>query len=189
MKQGEKQTIKTDRAYFLTLTVVGWVDVFSRQNHRNAFINSLKYCQQNKGLIVFAYVIMTNHIHLMVNTHEPFLLKDVIRDLKKYTSKQIIEQIIHQPESRKEWMLQLLELETKDKQGNKNHKFWQEGNHAIELYNEKFVWDKINYIHNNPVEAGFVRKPYEWIYSSASNYYSMESIIEVECLQQRLNTI
>ncbi|MBX3164824.1 MAG: transposase [Bacteroidetes bacterium] len=101
MKQGEKQTIKTDRAYFLTLTVVGWIDVFSRQNHRNAFINSLKYCQQNKGLIVFAYVMMTNHIHLMVNTHEPFLLKDVIRDLKKYTSKQIIEQIINQPESRR----------------------------------------------------------------------------------------
>ncbi|MBX3164825.1 MAG: hypothetical protein KF900_10110 [Bacteroidetes bacterium] len=82
-----------------------------------------------------------------------------------------------------------MELETKDKQGNKNHKFWQEGNHAIELYNEKFVWDKINYIHNNPVEAGYVRKSYEWIYSSASNYYGMESIIEVECLQQRLNTI
>ena len=70
----------------------------------------------------------------------------------------------------------------------KYFKFWQEGNHAIELYSEKFVWDKINYIHNNPVEAGFVKHPYEWVYSSASNYHDMESIIEVVRLPQILIT-
>ncbi len=100
MKQGQKQTIKTNSAYFLTLTVVGWIDVFSRKNHRDAVIDSLKYCQENKGLIIFAYVIMTNHVHLIVNTNEPFLLKDVIRDLKKFTAKKIIEQILHEPEKR-----------------------------------------------------------------------------------------
>ncbi len=189
MIQGQKQTIKTDKTYFLTLTVVGWIDVFSRKNHKDAFINSLKYCQENKGLIVFAYVMMTNHIHLIVNTNEPFLLKDVIRDLKKFTSKKVIEQIINEPESRREWMLPLLELETNDKRGNKNHRFWQDGNHAIELFNEKFVWDKINYIHNNPVESGFVKNPQEWLYSSASNYYSMDSILEVECIQQKIITV
>ena len=47
---------------------------------------------------------------------------------------------------------------------------------------------KINYIHNNPVEAGLVKQPHEWIYSSASNYQEMESIIEVERLSQRLIT-
>lgn len=85
--QGQKQTIKTNRAYFLTLTVVGQIDVFSRKNHRDAFITSVKYCQENKGLIVFAYVIMTNHIHMIVNTNEVFMLKDVVRDLKKFTAK------------------------------------------------------------------------------------------------------
>jgi len=189
VKQGEKQTIKTDRAYFLTLTIVNWIDVFSRKNHRDAIIQSLKYCQEKKGLIVFAYVIMTNHIHLIANTNEPFHLSDTIRDFKKFTSKRIISQIIDEPESRRDWMLNLMELKTFDRQGNKNHQFWKEGNHAIELFNEKFVWNKINYIHNNPVESGFVKEPQDWLYSSARNYYGLDGILEVECIPQRLITV
>jgi len=188
VEEGEKQSIKTDSAYFLTLTAEKWIDVFTRKNHRDAVINSIKYCQKEKGLIIFAYVIMSNHIHLIANTHEPFLLKDAIRDLKKFTAKKIVQQIIEEPESRREWMLPLFELETKDRQGKPQHKFWQEGNHAIELYSEKFVWTKINYIHHNPVEAGYVKEPQEWLYSSATNYYGMESIIEVETLAPRLIT-
>jgi len=188
MRNSVKQTIKTDKAYFLTLTVVNWIDVFSRKNHRDAIIDSLKYCNDHKGLIIFAYVIMTNHIHLMVNANEPFLLKDVIRDFKKHTAKKILTQIEQEPESRREWMLSLFAINAATSKKHKNYRFWQEGNHAIELFSEKFVWDKINYIHNNPVEAGFVNEPQEWVYSSATNYYGLKSILEVECLPQRLIT-
>jgi putative transposase len=73
--QGQKQNIKTDRVYFLTLTIVGWIDVFTGKNHRDAILNSLRYCQKEKGLIVFAYVIMSNYIHLIANTNEPFSAK------------------------------------------------------------------------------------------------------------------
>lgn len=76
MKQGQKQNIKTDNAYFRTLTTVGWIDVFTRKNHRDAIIESLKYCQKEKGLIIFGYVIMSYHIYMIVNTHESFLLND-----------------------------------------------------------------------------------------------------------------
>jgi putative transposase len=189
MKQGKKQNIKSDKAYYLTLTVVGWVDVFTRQNHRDALIESLKYCQKEKGLIIFAYCIMSNHIHMIVNTDEPFLLRDTIRDFKKFTSKKILRQIENEAESRREWMLKIFAEEAEFSVKHKNYKFWQQGNHAIELYNDKFVWDKINYIHNNPVESGLVSCPHEWIYSSATNYQELESIIEVENLTQRLETI
>lgn len=188
MKQGHKQTIKTDKSYYLTLTVVNWVDVSTRKNHRDAIIESLKYCQQEKGLVIFAYCIMSNHIHMIVNTNEPYLLKDTIRDFKKFTSKKIIEQIQNEPESRREWMLSLFEAAAEQGKRHKNYKFWQEGNHAIELFSENFVWDKINYIHNNPVEAGLVKDPCDWIYSSASNYQEMESIIEIERINQKLIT-
>ena len=188
MKQGEKQTIKTDKAYFLTLTVVGWVDVFTRKNHRDALIESIRHCQKNKGLIVFAYCVMSNHLHMIVNTHDPYLLKDTIRDLKKFTSRKIVEQIKDDPESRREWLLKLFS-ESAEKTGkHKNYKFWKKGNHAIEIYSEKFVCTKINYIHNNPVEAGFVRNAHEWVYSSASNYQEMDSILEVETLTPMLYT-
>ena len=86
-------------------------------------------------------------------------------------------------------MLKLFEAEAEPSKKHKYYKFWQEGNHAIELHSEKFVWDKINYIHNNPVEAGFVKQPQEWIYSSATNYQDMESIMEVETISQRLITV
>jgi putative transposase len=187
MPRSAKLTIKTDRAYYLTLTVVQWVDVFSRKNYGDTILDSLKYCQQNKGLVIFAYVIMTNHIHMIVNTDEPFLLKDVIRDLKKFTSKKILEQIQEEPESRREWMLSIFALNAGKKHS--DFRFWQEGNHAIELFSEKFVWEKVNYIHNNPVKAGFVKNPEEWLYSSAAWYYGLECILEVECLPPRLITV
>ena len=59
-------------------------------------------------------------------------------------------------------MLKLFEEEAEPSKRHKYYKFWQEGNHAIELFNEKFVWDKIKYIHNNPVEAGLVKQAHEW---------------------------
>jgi putative transposase len=139
MQQGQKQNIETDRSYFLTLTVVNWIDVFTRKNHRDAIIESLKYCQKEKGLVLYAYCIMSNHIHMIANTKDSCLLKDTIRDLKKFTSKKIIELIQNEPESRREWMLKLFEEEAKPSKRHKYYKFWQEGNHAIELFSEKFV--------------------------------------------------
>ena len=186
MQRPFKHTIKTEQPYFMTMTVVEWIDVFSRKNHRDAFIDSLKYCQENKGLIVFAYVIMTNHVHLIANTNEPFLLKDVIRDLKKFTSKKIVEQTQSEPESRRDWMLSIFGASITNK--HTDFKFWQEGSHAIELYSEKFIWTKINYIHNNPVTAGFVKSPEEWVYSSASNYSGSKGILHVDCIRPRLIT-
>ena len=187
-KQGVKHTIKTNNPYFLTMTVAHWADVFSRDNHKKVVIESLKYCQEHKGLVIFAYVIMTNHIHMLVNTEEPFLLKDTIRDFKKFTSKKIVEQIESEPESRRTWLLSLFAGSAAKSPKHKDFKFWQEGNHAIEIYSQKFAWIKTNYIHQNPVKAGFVKETEHWVYSSASNYACKESLLEVEVLMPMLVT-
>jgi putative transposase len=190
MQQGVKQNIKKNSSYYLTLTVVGWVDVFTRNNHKDALIDSLRYCIKNKGLNVYAYCLMSNHLHMVVNCNEPFQLKDVVRDFKRHTVKTIIGQIINAPESRREWMLREFAEEGVKNARNKTYKFWQSGNHAIELFTEKFVWEKINYIHNNPVKEKFVKKPQEWLYSSASNYWYGEGLLEeVQCLAPRLQTV
>lgn len=181
MSLGQKHTIKKNSSYYLTLTVVDWIDVFTRKNHKQAIIDSLKYCIKHKGLNVYAYCLMTNHLHLVVNCDDPFELADVIRDFKRHTVKQLLFQIQNEPESRRDWMIEL--LERNGKKVNQNFKFWKSGNHAIELYTEKFVWDKINYIHNNPVEENFVVKPEDWLFSSASNYINQVGILdEVFCL-------
>jgi REP element-mobilizing transposase RayT len=190
MQKGVKQNIKKKSSYFLTMTVEGWIDVFTRKNHKDTIIESMRYCIREKGLNVYAYCLMTNHLHLVVNCDEPFQLTDVIRDFKKFTSKKIINQIIEEPESRREWMLDYFKQKGQESDKNKNFKFWKIGNHAIELMTEKFTWEKINYIHNNPVDEKFVNRSFDWKYSSATNYAELESVLnEVHCLMIKQQTI
>src|SRR5690606_12900444 len=113
-------------------------------------IESLRYCHYHKGLNVYAYCIMSNHLHLIVNCNEPFQLKDTIRDFKRHTSSAIFNWIMNNPESRRDWMKQFFSEAASGDSKSKNIKIWQTGNHAIELVNERFTWKKVLYIHNNP---------------------------------------
>lgn len=80
----------TKEMYFITSTVIDWVDVFTRSAYKQIIIESLEYCQKEKGLIIYAWVLMTNHLHAIVGTEEVYNISDIIRDFKKYTSKKII---------------------------------------------------------------------------------------------------
>ena len=171
-----------EKVHFITLTVVDWIDVFSRKIYRDTIIDSLIYCQDNKGMIIYSYVIMSNHIHLIIQSKDS-KLSDLIRDFKKFTSVTLLKQIRTKPESRREWMLERFEKATETHNRNKKCQFWQYGNHAEEIYSEKFMWSKIDYIHFNPVRAGIVEKPEEYIYSSAGNYINNKGIIAIECVQ------
>lgn len=81
-----------DALHFITITVVGWVDIFTRMQYKDIIIESLKFCVQNKGLKLYAYVIMTNHLHLIVSADAG--ISDIIRDFKKFTSKEILKLLI-----------------------------------------------------------------------------------------------
>lgn len=168
--------------HFFTITVVDWVDVFSRKNFRDVVLECLNFCIKNKGMILYSYVIMTNHIHLIIQS-EDAKLSDLIRDFKKFTAKTILDKIQTEPESRRDWMLERFKLATETHSRNKNYQFWQLSNHAEEIYSEKFMWSKIDYTHFNPVRAGIVSSPQDYIYSSASNYVNGKGIIDVEIVQ------
>ncbi|MGO4878882.1 transposase [Pedobacter psychrotolerans] len=96
--------------YFLTFTIVDWVDIFTRQSYKEIIMDSLKYCQSNKGLILYAYCLMTNHIHLIASTHTNVKLFEIIRDFKKFTNKAIIKEISSENESRRKWLLNKFEF-------------------------------------------------------------------------------
>jgi len=110
-------------------------------------------------------------------------LSDLVRDFKKFTAKSILDKIQNEPESRREWMLERFKLATATHSRNKNYQFWQYGNHAEEIYTEKFMWSKLDYIHMNPVRAGIVLKVEDYNYSSASNYVNGNGIIAVELIE------
>ena len=91
--------------YFLTFAVVEWVDVFTRKRYADIVIESLKYCQKEKGLLLYSWCLMSNHIHLIAGAKEGSNLSDILRDFKKYTSGEILRSIKEEPESRRNWML------------------------------------------------------------------------------------
>lgn len=94
--------------YFISFATVEWIDVFTRRDYKNILVENLRYCQNEKGLELFAWCIMTNHVHLIARAKEGYLLQDIIRDLKKHTSKVMIKTISDNAnESRKDWMLEL----------------------------------------------------------------------------------
>ena len=179
MKDKEGYIIRDQsKAHFITATVVDWVDVFSRKAYRNCIIESLDFCIKNKGMILYGFVIMSNHIHLIIQSDKN-KLSDLIRDFKKFTAKTILHKIETEPESRADWMLKRFEFACKSHSRNEKYQFWQYGNHPEEIFSEKFFWSKLDYIHLNPVRAGIVVKASHYLYSSASNYVNDYGIITI----------
>ena len=119
--------------YFLTFTVIDWFDVFTRKEYCFLIVDSMNYCIWKKGLDVFAWVIMSNHIHCIWQARENYKLSDIIRDFKKFTAKQIIEKIKEGPESRSVWLLNKFRFAGERSSRNRTFKFWRDDNHAIEL--------------------------------------------------------
>jgi REP element-mobilizing transposase RayT len=159
--------------YFVSFAVQEWVDVFTRNDYKNILIENLEYCQNNKGLEIFAWCIMSNHIHLIVRAKDGYLLPNILRDFKKFTSKAIINAISeNSQESRKEWLLE----QFKTAEG---IRFWRGDNKPIELWSNNVIDEKIDYIHQNPVEEGLVFKAEDYMYSSAVDYAGENGMLEV----------
>jgi len=164
--------------HFITATVVDWIDVFTRKSYRDVVVECFNYCIENKGMILYGYVIMSNHIHLIAQS-EDGKLSDLIRDFKKFIATKVLEKIQTEPESRREWMLERFKQATESHSRNKNYQFWQYGNHPIEIYTNKFMWSKLDYIHLNPVRSGLVAQASDYIYSSASNYVNDTGLLKI----------
>ena len=169
--------------HYLTLTVVGWVDVFTRKTYRDFIVENLRYCQEQKDLGIYAWVLMSNHLHLIASARESAKLSDILRDFKKFTGRKLLEMISNHPqESRKEWMLHYFSYQGRRNANNRNFQFWQRDNHPVHLISPKWILQKLDYIHNNPVVAGLVEEPQHYLYSSAMNYVCGKGLLEVNII-------
>ena len=166
--------------YFVSFAVVNWIDVFTRVDYKNILVESLDYCQRVKGMEIFAWCIMSNHVHLVFRSSLETRPEKTLGDFKRYTSKRLVEAIKENPrESRKEWMLKQFE-EAGWKTSNVNHfQFWRHDNKPIELWSNKAIDGKINYIHDNPVKQQIVTRPTDYIYSSARDYSGEIGLLKI----------
>ena len=165
--------------YFVSFATINWIDVFTRRLYKDLLVDSLNHCVAEKGLIIYGWVIMSNHIHLIIGTDD-MKLQDIMRDLKKYTSKAIVEAIKENPqESRKEWMIEMFEKFGRTNSNNQKYQFWQQHNKPIVLNNAVIFEQKLNYIHENPVRAGYVDHEEDYPYSSAKDYSGEKGLVKI----------
>lgn len=174
--------LNPESAYFVSFATVNWVDIFTREIYLSILADSITYCRKNKGIELYAYVFMPNHVHLLFRSKE----KDpsgFIRDFKGFTSRALIKAIQENPrESRKEYLLQLFKEAGAKNSNVSKFQVWQQNNQPIEVYSAWVVNQKVNYIHNNPVEEGLVTNPVDWKYSSARNYSGDQTILEIDLM-------
>ena len=141
--------------YYLTLTVQRWYYLFDRYNRWEILSDSIRYCQDNKGLELNGYVFMLNHIHLIATSPD---MAGFLRDFKRFTS----AEFRHNLETTEPNVLKLFV----DAQG--SYRFWMETNAPKKIENPAFYHQKLNYIHQNPVRKGYVSRPEHWHWSSAN---------------------
>jgi REP element-mobilizing transposase RayT len=122
---------------------------------------------------------MSSHLHLFCKATNGFIISDVIRYFKKFTSKKIIQSIKEEPESRREWMLAYFEKACEHLKREQQYKVWQDGYHVEHIYSNFFIKQKINYIHDNSVKEKLVALPEDYYFSSARNYAGLDNDLKI----------
>ena len=122
---------------------------------------------------------MPSHLHMICRATSTPSLSEILRDFKKFTAKKLVEQIQDEPESRREWILELFYKAGKHMKRIKNYKIWQDGNQAKIIYTPKFFYEKLEYIHTNPVKEMIVENPEDYLFSSARNYADLRGILDI----------
>ncbi len=155
------------------MTTVRWIPLFKNPDLAGILIDSLKFLQAKRGLIVYAYVIMEEHLHAVVAAPE---LSKTLKEFKSFTARAIVDTLKNNDAN---GLLVRLEKAKMSFKIQSDYQVWQEGNHPEAIFSEQMLLQKINYIHHNPVRRGYVDEPRHWRYSSARDYEGNEGLIGV----------
>ena len=165
--------------YFISYAVVNWIDVFIRNEYKEILLESWRFCQKEKGLEIYGWVIMTSHAHMIIGTTGRPMDK-IVGEMKSFTSTKLHKAIeVHPFESKREWMLSMMAEAGKMNSNNNEWQFWQQHNKPLEILNTEMFYQKLGYIHHNPVASGFVENEEDWLYSSARDLYGRKGMIEL----------
>lgn len=164
----------TSYPYFVTCTILHWIPIFTRPKIVGIIIDSLIYLQKDAGLKIYAFVILENHLYLIVESKS--VSKDMAR-FKSFTARMIINELKN---SKVKTILDQLKFYKKAHKDDRDFQLWQEGMQAKQIQSVEMIKDRINYIHNNPVKRGYVDKPEHWRYSSARIYNGELGLLDIE---------
>jgi len=166
----------TNYPYFVTCTILHWIPIFTRPEIVGMIVESLKYLQKEAGLKIYAFVILENHLHLIVQSEnvsndmarfKSFTARGIINELKLKNVKTILDQLKFYKKAHKD---------------DRDYQLWQEGMQPKQIHSVDMMKDRINYIHNNPVKRGYVDEPKHWRYSSARIYEGYPGLLDLELI-------
>jgi putative transposase len=168
--------------YFVSFATVYWIDIFVREEYCNIILDSLAHCRHQKGLELYCWRIMASCVHLIFRAKEQNP-SELLGRFKEHTSKAIKRAIAdNATESRREWILWMMERAASKNSSVSNYQFWQHHNKPIELWSHEVIEHKADYIHRNPVTAGCVEVQIHWRYSSAIDYSGSKGLIDIDLL-------
>ncbi len=164
---------KEQRPHFMTNTIVAWLPVFAYPDYVNIVLDSWRFLQRERDIVILSWVMLENHLHWIATGPD---LSKRVGEFKSFTAKQII----HKMEANgAKTLLQELEYYKLRHKVDQTHQVWQEGSHPKVIETDDVMWQKIEYCHNNPLRRGYVDQPEHWRYSSARNYLGQPGLIEV----------
>lgn len=177
----------SEELYFVTCTCIRWIDMFTRDRYRHIITDSLKYSQDNNGLVIYAWVLMTNHLHLIVRQSGATPIGKILGEFKSFTSKQVKKNLqTDVEESRRDWLWYMFERAGIYNANNLDFQLWQQdGSHPVLLDTREKLFQRLYYTHQNPVRAGFVTEAEHWRWSSAVDYCGGEGILKgIQLIEQ-----
>jgi putative transposase len=156
------------------MTVVDWIPIFKDPEIAEIILKSFEFLREKKNAKLYAYVLMENHLHCIVRSE---YLSKVIKEFKSYTARAIIDNLVE----RKNYnILSKLKKNKLHHKKESDYQLWQEGSHPEEITTDEIFFQKIDYIHNNPVKRGYVDNPSDWRYSSARNYEGLKGLVNID---------
>jgi len=173
MTRSRYHVVAEQSPHFMTATINHWLPLFTRPDTVNIVLDSWRYLQREAGFVLYGYVIMENHLHLIASS--PDLSRDM-RRFKSYTARAIVDYLQERGSPK---ILEMLAFFKRPHKIESVHQVWEEGNHPQLISDEAMMRQKLDYMHNNPVKRGYVDSPEHWRYSSARNYLGDEGLIEV----------
>ncbi len=160
-------------AHELTFSCYQRLPLLSRDRTRQWFLESLDAARQKHEFELWAYVVMPEHVHVLLLPRRPdYRVPVLLQSIKQPVARKAIA-FLKQLES-----TFLKKLETRDSNGKSSFHFWQMGGgYDRNMVNAKTAWQAVEYLHRNPVKRGLVASPTDWVWSSARQYAGMDGVV------------
>ncbi len=182
MSQKGKFLIEQYDRYYLTFNVVDWTDIFIKPFFKQIIVESLNYFTAKKGLTIFGWCLMTNHLHLIAQAREEHSLSLLANEFKKFTTKIIYEDINAESEVRRKWILKKFREASSPLKLTEKFRVWQTGINPIriEMENTDLLYEQLEFIHNNPVRDRIVTRAEDYLHSSARDYAGIKGLVNID---------